>query len=276
MPETPADSARGALDGWWGDYRLAVGEMARFKIGPLTLWLERAAAEWRLATLNSGDRHDGEVVVDCPDEPAQLPAAATIERLAVDASASALRLTPALADRLVVTRPEGRLRVLAGSRITFYVSTPLWLRLEGLEPRRLLVEAPVIRPSDTWFGPSTRHGEIGYASRTPSCREPGELPRLPFRAITRVGLRNRADDNLDLMRFALPAPNLSLYVDRARPHLGLWTSAGAVARRTDRDLADVEVQRRPPRDLAQPELVAAPRSARSRTIWSRAMSSILS
>ena len=47
-----------------------------------------------------------------------------------------------------------------------YVSTPLWVRVDVHDPPQFLQEIPVIRPSDTWFGPSTREGELGYAGRT--------------------------------------------------------------------------------------------------------------
>jgi len=73
---------------------------------------------------------------------------------------------PALADRAVVVYPEEPFHVTAGESITLFCSTPLWIRVEIGASRHALMETAIERPPDTWIGPSTREGELCYATQT--------------------------------------------------------------------------------------------------------------
>lgn len=263
---------------WWGEHDLPPGAAGLWRVGPLSVWLGRLRDEWRLAHDHDAERYSDRLLVDVPTalrEAEILAADHEIERLVARQLEARLRVTAACADRPVVTKPTGAFRILAGGRATLYVSTPLWLRIETAEKRNVLFERAVVRPTDTWFGPSTLAGELCYASRTSIALELDELPLLPGRAITRLRVSNRAVDDFQILRLALPAPNLALWHDRDHPERGLWTSAVTFERSSDGDHTRVDVASGPPADLSEPVRVAAPRLAGQRSVLARAMSSIL-
>src|SRR5690606_5680646 len=100
-------------------------------------------------------------------------------------------------------------------------------------------------PSDTWFGPSTREGELGYAARTNARLDLEQMRPRPSRAVTKVVVRNVGDDNLRIERLNLPVPQLSLFVNRQ----GLiWTNSITVERDRLGALAKVTTSRRPPEE----------------------------
>ena len=266
---------------WWGEHRLEQGQAVRCRVGPLSVWIRRHAREWCVHTVRSDDRLDSSVEVVGPvgvDETPPPEEGETI-RYVSDRPGHALRIVPALADRMVIVRPDGACRVLAGAEVTLYVSSPLWFRAETAtengRPGRPLVDQAIVQPTRTWFGPSTVHGEVGFALRTPAAVDPAALAPLPSRAVTRVHLINRGSDDLDLVRLSLPAPNLGLWRDSNHAELGLFTSSVTVER-SGAELADVRVDRRAPPELDTPERVGEPRSIQQRHFLARAMSSILS
>lgn len=319
------DPGRGV---WWGELDLDMDATARWRIGPLTVWLRRRPGEWGLAYERTEERDDSTVEVDCPfvpcaapdahgprldepedpssraaaahspadslahgsevspwDLPGPLPESIRLARIFADPAGTVepsqrfrFRVVPVLADRPVVTRPEGFCRVMPHSEVSLFVSTPLWFRIafDTGSSEQELFEQAIIRPSDTWFGDTTRSGELCYGSRTPAALTDAALPNLASRAITRVRIRNRASDPLDLLRLALPAPNLGLWLDQDRPELGPSTSSVEVERTSDGLLARVEVDRRAPVHLERPLEISGPRSHLSRSVLSRAMSAILS
>lgn len=75
---------------------------------------------------------------------------------------------------------------------------------------RFVIPDVGIRPSDTWFGPTTSEGEPCYASKTVCRLRVEDVPLRPHRCLTKVTLRNRADDSLSLDRLKLPVNALAL------------------------------------------------------------------
>ena len=112
----------------WGTFSLVPGEVRRWRVGPLTLWLQRLEGEWRVAW-------------EPPDAPdaAAVEAAALVDdaggadllerehakRFAVAGAGGQITLSPALADRPVVARPEKPFHLPAGAEAVVYVSSPL-------------------------------------------------------------------------------------------------------------------------------------------------------
>ena len=103
----------------------------------------------------------------------------------------------------------------------FFVSNPLWIRL-GNDRLGNLLDEPILRPSETWFGPSRILGELCYSAAT--------VPRLHLenisvpaqRAVTPARVVNRAAEVLVLERIKVPLPHLELFED---PEGTLWTSS---------------------------------------------------
>ena len=143
---------------------------------------------------------------------------------------------------------------------TLFLSAPLWLRvyLDGREVA--LVDTPIARPSDTWFGPDTMTGELCYALRTSARLHPEHLPRRPHRAISAVRIQNNTPSVLHIEKLKVPVPHLSLFVSD-EGHL--WTEALTLEREEDSGGATVRLDDRPTQIVAT-ERIARPRKKMSK------------
>ena len=217
-----SDKAKEATpcDTWWGRYHVPVGQYGSWTIGPLSLWIERLAGEWRVARATSSDHLAPAVRVVLPDEGVDIMSLSEVTRFAVSGDDTTVSLTPALADRALISRPEKPFVVLPQDEITVFVSTSLWVRVEVGDPPRLLMEVPSYRPSDTWFGPDTMEGELCYAARDAMRLNLELVPLRAHRAVTAVHVRNRGMEALTVDRLQLPVAYLSLFEG---PEGELWT-----------------------------------------------------
>ena len=188
-------------------------------------------------------------------------------------------VVPALADRAVVTRPEHPFHLPAGEEVTVFVGTSLWVRLLVGDPPWQLAEIPVSRPSDTWFGPSTREGELCYAGRSFLRLSLDNVPVRPHRAVTTLLLRNSAEDELYLRALKLPVNHLALY---AAPDGRVWTQ-DVIMERTQEGIADsvtgsamgaVQLRDRPPRLAADARRLVEPRQDPAGNMAMRAFSAL--
>ncbi len=241
---------------WWGTWPIGVDGVLDWRIGPLELAVERRATEWRLGFESSGDALDTLLSVAEKSDPARREALGTQERLIVPGEPDHVTLTPALADRPFVVRPEHPFVITPGASVELFVSSPLWVRIGVAPPVTELRELPVFRPSDTWFGPATISGELGYAGRTHCRMRLADLPVRPHRAITLVRLRNRTEAPFQLQRLSVPVPLLSLF---EAGQGGLWTQALEVERDGSGALSKLEVDATPPAIAGPVEPVAGPR-----------------
>lgn len=201
-------------DFWWQKRILPVGQAAHWKVGPLVMKVLRLAEEWRVLWIPGDDLADNEFRHEFPFE-GRLPDSPQLQlgRFALGDRSGALTLEPCLADRPVVTRPESPVWILPDDEATFYVSSPLFVRVRvGDLISKQLLEIPILRPSDTWFGPSAMEGELCYASRTKLMPREDALLRLRHRAISHITIENAAPTPLFLERLKLPVPYLSLYM----------------------------------------------------------------
>ena len=107
----------------------------------------------------------------------------SVDRFSVQRTSDDIIVEPVLANRPVIVRPRKALYVEGLETSTLYVSTPLWIRIR-LGETRVLTEIPSIRPSDSWFGPNTREGELCYSSITEGRTRMEEIPFRAHRAIT--------------------------------------------------------------------------------------------
>ena len=138
----------------------------------------------------------------------------------------------------MVVYPEDPFHVTAGESITLFCSTPLWIRVEAGAGRLALMETAIERPPDTWIGPSTREGELCYATQTAARLDRASVPRHPHRALTELRIRNAASDMLLLERVNLAVPYLSLY---AGPGGGLWTEPVLLERTSSATIGRLQI-----------------------------------
>jgi len=249
---------------WWTTYTLEVGTGGRWRMGPTTLYLLHTRREWRVFHDATGDVLDATSTADVPlDAQSVLDATGadadadpsdspfTVTRHGVQSTGTSVEFRPALADRPVVVRPEHALSVPAGEAITLYVSTPLCVQIHLGETT--LQDVSTQRLSDTWFGPSTREGELCYAAKTAGRLELENLLKRKHRAITPVRVHNRGTDALPVERVQVPTPYLQLY---EAPSGFLWTQMLTMTREKGDAGAPVEIADGPPEDVPD----ATPRS----------------
>ena len=251
---------------WWGEFELAEDERRWWTLRPLLLGVERKRREWRVGY--------EEVPVDdaaVSDTNRTVDELETSGRFVFANPGAAVRLTPALADRPVVTRPLSPLCVPPGEEALLFVSSPLWVRVEAVGPGAELADAPVGRPSDTWFGASTREGELCYATRTHGRLNLEDLPVQPFRVITPLEIANESRTALKLERLSLPVPYLSIYWSPAQ---GLWTQKVKMRCEEEAQLANLRIGERAPSQISDAEPVAPPRKKQGARVIKRALSSL--
>ncbi|RMH38173.1 MAG: hypothetical protein D6689_19995 [Deltaproteobacteria bacterium] len=240
------------------------------------MWIQRLEGEWRVASDVSADPDGDRARVALPvapsAEPIDLLAFDTLARFGVSDRAEEIVLQPQLADRPVVTRPERPFFIPAGERVSTFVGSPLWLRIleSGGGGGAMLTEFPLVRPSDTWFGPNPTDGELCYASRTTCRLRLDEIVRRPHRAITRVTITNRSANPLRLERMKVPVGVLGLY---AGDDVALWTQDVDLAVEADGDVVPLTVRPGPP-ELAGGPAVAPPRRQPEARSVLRAFSSL--
>jgi len=266
---------------WWGAFTFEEDEAGCWHVGPTTLWIHRSARSWRIIHSSTNDALDDSADVQAPtavDRTELTPEDPQEKSETLRFSFQALRdreivLTPVLADRAVVIRPDSPLYVLAGESITLFASTPVWIRIEAGSPSRLLTEIPSHRPSDTWFGPSLQEGELCYAVKTAGRLRLESLPFRLHRAVTPVHVHNQASNPLLLERIQVPVPYLSLY--RGVENY-LWTESLTLHRESDGDLAAIRLDEEPPPDAGANERLSGPRLQLRTNMIIRTFASIFS
>lgn len=262
---------------WWGTFQIPSGQAGRWQIGGLTCWAWRDEHQWFLASLAATSEAEesaaGAASVNAPIEIPSPPAAAEIGSFGFERAPDALLVGAALADRPVVIRPDAPFRLLPGQQATLYVTTPLWVRFQLAADQTLLRDIPTARPSDTWFGPSTREGELCYAERIRARLNLAQLNHPPGRAATAVSLHNTAGDALLVERINLPVTHLALYRDGQGHH---WTQSLRVERGKDSAASRVQLVPGVPELNAQLQLVRDPRRESERGGILRAFQSLVS
>ena len=258
---------------WWGHFTLALSEVLRWQIGPLTLQIRRTATEWQILEQREADENAGDIAVHVAEAGNFDEEAADLKRYALRQTESALSLMPRLADRPVVVRPRSTFTLLPQEEVTAFISTPLWFEVTTGANPRLLLDAPIFRPSDTWFGPDTRTGQLCYASRTHARSRLEEVPQRPHRALTPVVIRNAHETPLSFDRLSLPVPFLSLYAD-AQGYL--WTQAVTLLRRSDEETAELQIGERAPPQAVGATPLGGPRERSERSVVVRAWSRLFS
>ncbi len=257
----------GVATDWWRDFEFDDRQVDRWEIGNLNLWLRRATGEWRLAyEWVADDRAEWRLArdVEFPE------AGAASERFAMSGSDNVVHLRALTADRPVVARPSTPLRVPPGQEAKIFVSSPLSVEI-AVGANVYLRELPTRRLSKTWFGPTTREGELAYALKTEARTVLNELTALPYRVVTPIVIHNRAGDTLEVERLNLPVPRLSLFGHEGN----LWSEAVRLVRPEAGDLAQLEIRPGPPHEAADATRIGDPRVRSARGHLFRAFSSIL-
>lgn len=265
-------SANNNSEKWWGQFEIPIHSSAQWQIESLSFAIHHLEKEWQIS-------YQREDLVEALFHKVHFASAEVDEsqyssatRHVFKKSSSLLELRPQLADRTVVTRPVTPISLAPGEEITLYISTPLWVQFEIAGKRdSMMDEFPINRPSDTWFGRSTREGELCYASQTTGRVNLDKLQVRPSRAITPLNVINHAEDKLLLERVALPVPLLSLY---GTAEGLLWTQPATLIREDDGGLAELKLGKDAPKEARDAFRVNHPRQQPVKGMLVRAFSSI--
>jgi hypothetical protein len=262
---------------WWGEYQVPHEHTGFWKIGPLSLYIQRLFREWRLSYDVGRDAFEAGVVVEIPyDTDAATADTDRTSRFAVSDTSESVLLSPVLPDRPLITRSEKPLNVLSQERTTVYASVPLWVKIQVGESKKILTEIPIFRPTDTWFGTNTLEGQLCYASRSYHRVRLSQVPVLPHRATTEVTVRNLADTMLSLERMLIAVPHLSLYYSADG---AIWTDDLILERLEADNFAAFRTRARETRDgtsdrVESIERICEPREVSRENLVVRAFSSL--
>lgn len=269
--ESIGQDMSGHSTAWWDEVDLSIGQTGCWSIGPLTLWARRMEHEWQVGHERGEDPAEDLGGWSFSVSEAPLAEDIALQRFVFQRTPGKVQPRPALADRPMVVRPAKPFFVPAGEQANVYVSSPLWLSIHvGAAPVKLQ-EVAVQRPSDTWFGASTREGALCYASRTSARLRLQDLPVRAYRATTRVLVRNESAEPMLLERLSLPVANLALY---STPDGVLWTQPVTMTREKDGDMAAIELGGAPPSEAKRAKQVAEPRQRPERRVVVRALSAL--
>jgi hypothetical protein len=254
---------------WWGLLSPPSGLGLCWQIGPLTFIVRRYEKEWQICHRSSiwpdntpsswtvtTDAEDGDDV--CAD--------GVVERHVFSHTNEELLIEPLLADRSVVIKSSVPILIPAGEQISFYVSTPLWVRVRLQQRHHTLLDVAATRLSDTWFGPSTMEGELCYATTTSGRLHLDDLPVRVHRAITPVRINNAGEQPLKLEKLNLPVPFLSLFDTGAH---GLWTEEVTLHHDERKELAQVVVGAHPPPPYNLAQRVSTSRKVADKSILNK-------
>lgn len=238
---------------WWQPQTLLNEQSCKIQLGPLQIFLQRKAGEWRLATelLTQAEHQHVESHLL-----AQWPQHRLANRFVFENEPLQFCLKPVLADRPVVVKTHQPVYVPPGEQVTFYISSPVSIRIELQQPDLMLQEVQSQRLSDTWFGPNTQIGELCYADKTQARHSKEELPRRVHKAVTPVTVKNNSSQMMSIEKLSLPVPYLSLY---GLADGSLWTDQVLLDHQDDAELSRLQISKQMPAGSDGAERLAKPR-----------------
>ena len=257
---------------WWGEYEIPVDGFAKWEVGPLTLVTERKAAEWRLLHWQGEDISESRLSSKVSQAPPDIPEDAADQRYAVDGTGPSITLVPMLPNRDVVSLPESPYSVLASEKVRIYVRTPIWIGVSSTMRKQQLLELPVYRMSDTWFGQNQMVGELCYASTTVCRTSLEDFPSWPHGVITPVFIKNSTDDTLTVERIHIPAPNLSLFIDEKG---AFWTQHVTIVLNKDSKNVEVNIGKKAPSEAGKTTLLAGPRKSDAKSMLTKSLAALI-
>ena len=243
----------------------------------------KAPLIWGAQTLNPGDWHLLDQLWFCL-KPAQAEAVisycysefthgnyqqfSALHELRV-AGSEQLTAHPGVSDKAIVARPVQAIHLPGDSAIKLYVGTPLWFILRYRA--EIILDVPVARLSDSWFGPNTQLGEVCYASKTHARLSLDGIEPNPFKAITPVTVRNRTNKPMIIDKINIPVQHLSLYQGDHR----YWTSGIRLSSNEKASDSEVKISSNPPEASQNPLLLAPPRQPLSDGILRKTLDFLL-
>lgn len=256
---------------WWQPRPLALEACWQCTVGPLTLYFKRGLHEWQFSFERMESRDTP--YSTCSQSAVCLPELLTSQRFIFRHSPTTFRLTPTLLERPLVVKTRQPVSIPPGEHCVFYISSPVCIAVSLEHPDTPLLELPVQRLSDTWFGASTQHGELCYADKTQARHNLADIPQRPHRAITAVTIENRSNTMLTIDKISIPLPLLAVYGH----HDGnLWTDPITLQHEGESQLTRYKITKDLPAGLSRADLLAEARHQPDKHHFIRAFTGIFS
>lgn len=246
----------------WGDHPLpGRGQVVRFDIGPLALWVRRVENELWLA---SRQEDDGQGPMP---EGRDTPEDTEWRRWAFEDRPHQIRLAPVFPNRMMVVKTEYPFTLLRRAEARIYMRVGAWVRIQAVDPEGsssvTLAEIPTEVFSDTWWG-DFQEGELGYWLTTKARRELQDDLFEPHLVMAVLQLSNRSTDDLAVEKLALRVEHLSIYEQDGR----LWAEETKITYQGEDLGSDIQMDDRPPRE-AEGAREITPARAQTRGFRSR-------
>ena len=254
----------------WQHHPVSTGENLGLQIGPLALSISHLPQEWRISYQYDSDFNQDEESLQFALQSGSNELA-KVERYLFREAPGMVYIRPRLANRAVVSRPAQPIHLPAGEEITLFVSSPIWMAFSFADEQPPLLELPIIRPSDTWFGPSSFEGELCYASHTRGYTSMDEVPPRLHRAITPVLIRNHDETELLFERIAIPVPLLSLFLSDNQQ---LWTEELTLTREKEALMASLKIANGTPSLAGDCPLISPARQPKDKGLLYRAFTTL--
>ena len=198
---------------WFGQYTFELNQTFYLNFGTLEVWITRKTKEW---LIHYTHHH---TLLDEPEQvqihpTAEIPKQSDgIKRIVTTQTHSSLDIMPLLADRALVSRPTIPTIIAQGEVITLFVTCSCWCHIKIHGTDITLLDIPIKRYSDTWFGPNPREGELCYASKTSASLDAEGYITKPYRAKIPIKIINRLGESFCLERLNIPVPYLDVFID---------------------------------------------------------------
>ncbi len=253
-------SAPASFNSWWGRHNVELGKNEFWQIGPFHLWIQHLPNQWRLHWTQTGGWLDATVRTGRGIQEA-IPSRAQQRTCMFGEGRDELTFSPALADRPVIAQLATPIRVLPGETVHLYTISPLWLKADATLPAKTLIDVPLYRMSDTWFGPMSVMGELCYASPSPTFLQLREVPLRLHCVITAIQVKNSGTASLPIEKINIPMQRLSLFYSA---RTGFWTDTISLETQGEEaEMASIRIHQQPPPDAAPSQFVAGPRVTNS-------------
>lgn len=233
----------------------------------LRLWLMRTGQGWQVAT-----RYEQESLFEPLHEVPAISEQNEWHRFVMPPTSSVVQVAPALPDRPVMSRPEAHIEIAPKHKGLFFVTIPVWLRLE-VTPRAArravtLCEFPTRVLSKTWFGHPAEEGAVGYALATRARQSLEELNDVEGRAICPVLVDNGTQEPLVFSQLLLSVRHMGVYqTDDGK----LWTNESRLGYTGSVFPASLTFGHAAPEQASGARLVAEPREAPKSGLTARAI-----
>lgn len=247
---------------FWKEREIPAGRSCLWRLGHLRMWIQRLDDAWRLAS-EYGESMEPMSSALVPND--VVPSVMEWQRLALVNPARSFRFTPEMPDRALVARPEERVTIPSGERVTYYCLLPTWVRFElKLATRdewQPFDSRPTRRLADTWFGDHSS-GLLGYALAVPAGRDWQRLPIGPHHVIVPVRITNSSAEHLDFERLCIRPQFLGVHASRHE----LWSNAIDVVFHGAARESTIRYDPRPPSEAVGSRSIATPREKAERSL----------